>query len=345
MPESEGRNSTALPGSHELSALLSLSFGDDFEVGEVLEEALLKPLDDFLARPGKQLRGKIVELGFRLASDDGDDLSSGWDTLCKKGALVVEAIHAASLVIDDIQDDSLERRGAPTLHRQHGIPKALNAGNWLYFWPLEMMREWDLPDKRRILCYEFCHRALLRAHFGQAIDIGVLIDKKEQSKIPQICLASIELKTGALMSLAISLGSILGGARGVRLESLELFGQRFGVALQMFDDIGNAFTKSSKQYEDLILRRPTWVWAVAAQEYGEEEFKGFVEAVQKLPDSNALNSWFEIHNFKELAFREAKVRLTESIESLEEELKFAPGVKSSVQELKTLAEVLVHSYV
>lgn len=343
MSETDVRHSTSLPGTHELPGLLGLRWGGEIE--ELLEESLLRPLDHFLSRPGKQLRGKMVELGFRLASDDADDLSSGWDRLCKQGAMVVEAIHAASLVIDDIQDDSLERRGEPTLHRTHGIPKALNAGNWLYFWPLEMMRDWDLPDRRRLLCYEVCHRALLRAHFGQAVDLGTPIDQQSQEKIAQISLASIELKTGALMSLAISLGAILGGAQGTRLEILESFGQAFGVALQMFDDIGNVFVSGSKQYEDLLLRRPTWVWAVAAREYSAEDFTEFVKCVRRLPEPQPLEAWLKTKGFKGVAFNEAHFRLKGAVSELENALKGAPGIKQPLNELKALSDVLVKSYV
>ena len=50
-----------------------------------------------------------------------------------------EIIHAGSMIVDDIEDDSSERRGAPAVHRLHGLPLALNAGNWMYFAPFRLV--------------------------------------------------------------------------------------------------------------------------------------------------------------------------------------------------------------
>jgi hypothetical protein len=54
---------------------------------------------------------------------------------------VVEFIHAGSLVVEDIEDGSRIRRGRVALHVRYGMPVALNAGNWLYFWPFELLKK------------------------------------------------------------------------------------------------------------------------------------------------------------------------------------------------------------
>jgi hypothetical protein len=61
--------------------------------------------------------------------------------------LVVESLHAGSLIVDDIEDDSDLRRDAATLHRIYGVPVALNAGNWLYFWPQVLLSRIPLTDE------------------------------------------------------------------------------------------------------------------------------------------------------------------------------------------------------
>ena len=91
------------------------------------ENALHRPLAEFLARPSKEFRARLVQWGYVLGGGVG--------IAPVELALSVEALHAGSLVVDDIQDGSQERRGAPALHLQHGVARALNAGNWLYFWP------------------------------------------------------------------------------------------------------------------------------------------------------------------------------------------------------------------
>jgi hypothetical protein len=50
------------------------------------------------------------------------------------------------------------------------MPIALNAGNWLYFWPAALLKQSGLSEDDLLLVYEHYHSTLLRAHFGQALD-------------------------------------------------------------------------------------------------------------------------------------------------------------------------------
>ena len=254
---------SSLPSFLELEGLLNL--GPSQHITELVNQTLIRPLADLMNRPGKKVRGHLVELGYRLAHAKTAEAS-----LYEACSEILEAIHAGSLIVDDIQDGSRMRRGQPTLHLRYGIPVALNAGNWLYFWPMQKIRSLGLTAEQELEVYQLCHQTLLRAHFGQALDVGISIDSVAQAKIPEVCRASLELKSGALMALAISLGAVLGGAHRERQILLNEFGHRFGVALQMFDDIGNLRHKadvppeSSKRFEDLLLKRASWIWVVVS---------------------------------------------------------------------------------
>ena len=84
-----------------------------------------------------RFRSRLVEIGWSLA---------GRDDVCPPVLpLVVEVIHAGSLIVDDIQDDSPSRRRRPALHRLYGLPLALNVGNWFYFWPFQLLPALELP--------------------------------------------------------------------------------------------------------------------------------------------------------------------------------------------------------
>ena len=72
------------------------------------QRALLEPMRDFLSRPGRQFRGSIVECAWSIA---GGDMSELPETL----PMALEFLHAGSLIIDDIQDESEMRRGQPLL--------------------------------------------------------------------------------------------------------------------------------------------------------------------------------------------------------------------------------------
>ncbi len=326
-----------LPKPGELTPLLGFS-GE--AVGDLVDGALLAPLTEFLGRPGKQFRGQLVKAAYQLTdgpADVSEKESSRW---CALGAEVLEHIHAGSLVVDDIQDGSLERRGRPALHREHGIPLAINAGNWLYFWPLERVKTWGLPAERELRVYQVCHEALLKAHFGQALDVGVPIDELDRARIPEVSLASLELKTGALMAMATRLGAVLGAATPERTEVLGEFGKRFGIALQMLDDLGNYTGKQGapdpKRWEDLRNRRPSWIWASVARHGSDADFEAFRAAVRALPDETALVSFPRGPEIVDIARREAEAYLEKSLADLERAVGPGPVVNSVMDLGRTL---------
>jgi len=322
----------------DLKGHLDLDWGGRVE--DLLEPLLVSPVREFMGRPGKKFRGQLVSLGWRLIRPE---LSEADAKLVGQAAELLERVHAGSLVVDDIQDDSEFRRGKPTMHRQHGMPLALNAGNWLYFQPLEGVREWGLPAEKEVQVYRLAHQALFRAHLGQALDLGVPIDDLAQSRIPEVCWASLELKTGALMGLGISLGALLAGAPEEEVARLLHFGKAFGVSLQMFDDLGNLGTSprpnDPKQLEDLRLRRPSAVWAIAAETQDAEKFAGWVSAVRALPATQSLWEWLEGTRFALVAKGWAHESLSESMELL----KCYEG-RPAWDELRQAARRLTESY-
>ncbi|MCB0403171.1 MAG: polyprenyl synthetase family protein [Bdellovibrionales bacterium] len=295
-----------------------LFFGGD--VSDLLENVLSQHVRSLMDRPSKRIRAQLVELGFQFSG------TTPARELCQACELVVEAVHAGSLAIDDIQDGSLMRRGQPTLHRSLGVPLAINTGNWLYFRPLEQVREMGLSAERELRMYRAYHHALLQAHYGQALDVGVPIDGIAQPRVYEVCLSSLELKSGMLTSLALVLGAIAGGAAEDLVRDLERFGCAFGIALQMFDDLGNLSGKKEpeKKWEDLKLRRPTWFWAWLSRHTSEEEYLGFVSCVRSLPDEAPLRTWMEVHpEYFEGAIRDAHKHLDLCLDELEVQLSCA----------------------
>jgi geranylgeranyl pyrophosphate synthase len=312
----------ALPAAAELDALLRLKHG--LVADQIWQGVLLRPIDDLASRPGKGFRGRLVSLAYRLTSGAAQ-CSLMARQRCEMLGHIAELIHAGSLIVDDIQDSSSMRRGAPALHIRYGIPVALNAGNWLYFWPFELIKKAHLSRQAESLAYERCQRMLLRAHFGQALDVGANIETIEQEQVAGVCLASMELKSGALMGFALVLGGLVAELPERGLAVLDEFGQDLGVALQMFDDLGNVQGKRepAKQYEDLLLRRPSWVWACAAQDYSAEDYRRFTEVVRQLPGSAPLERWLERTGLIENCRRRALEHMNASFETLADALERA----------------------
>jgi len=89
-------------------------------------------------------------------------------------AVFIELFHNASLVLDDIQDESEERRGTPALHVQHGIPLALNAGNMLLLLSLRPLIESQLQlgQQLTLRILKETERAASELAEGQALELG-----------------------------------------------------------------------------------------------------------------------------------------------------------------------------
>ncbi|HVJ81426.1 MAG TPA: polyprenyl synthetase family protein [Planctomycetia bacterium] len=221
--------------------------------------AVVGPLREFLRRPGKGFRGAIVRGAWR-STRPGTEPPPALPA-------IVELIHAGSLVVDDIQDDSSHRRGRPSLHRLIGAPLAMNCGSSLFFWPFELVGELDLPPERELALVRRLTRAMLRCHHGQALDLEARIDELSAEETPAVVAAAAELKTGALLELAAALGAFAAGADEALVGAWERFGCRLGVGLQMLNDLANLHgcSEPAKRHEDLRCGRPTWPWAWLAE--------------------------------------------------------------------------------
>jgi geranylgeranyl pyrophosphate synthase len=238
-------------------------------------QALYAPLSEFLQRPGKQFRGEIANLFYRLGGKA--------EAPPQELALVVEALHAGSLIIDDIEDESLERRGGPSLHRLHGTPLALNAGNWLYFWPFQLLERIPLAPEPRAQAHHLLSRTLLDCHYGQALDISVRMSELEQGEVHGVVRTVTLLKTGSLVALAAGLGAIVGGASQELVVAAMNSGRELGGALQMLDDLSGLTNASRyhKGHEDLTHDRPTWPWAWLSAELDRPAFAALQAAAEE----------------------------------------------------------------
>jgi geranylgeranyl pyrophosphate synthase len=218
---------------------------------------LSEPLLELLGRDGKYFRSKLVEVAYQLG------LPPGGPAMPAALPLIVEVLHAGSLIIDDIEDDSESRRGKPALHRLVGVPLALNAGNWLYFLPHRLLEQLRLEGKVELELRRAIDRAVLRCHYGQALDLGVRVSALPRTEVFDLVSLSTRLKTGSLLELAAELGAIAASATPALLAALQGFARSYGVALQMLDDASGLYhpRRAHKAHEDLCGGRLTWPWA------------------------------------------------------------------------------------
>ena len=229
---------------------------------DLLDSGLLNPANRFLACNGKRIREFMLQLSFKMAG--GQHMPPA----CLGNA--IEWLHAGSLVIDDIEDDSQSRRGKPTLHREIGLPLALNAGNWMYFRALEQLFDGSLPP---LIQHRLLRQMIVtarRCHEGQTLDLSARVDRDEPKEFMSIVREISRLKTGGLVSMAASFGAIAMSSKKLLRNALSQFGMSVGIALQMRNDleelrtlVRDADDNVELRCDDLRHARVTWPWAWA----------------------------------------------------------------------------------
>ena len=231
------------------------------------QQGISKPLEHVLAAEGKRLRSDLVEIVYRAAGGRG---LAPLDLID-----FVELMHNGSLVIDDIEDGSSERRGQQTLHEVVGTPLAINMGNWMYFSALEKLLDLPLSEKQMLESYSETIATIRRAHEGQALDLTANVIEMQGEEIFPTVRTISKLKTGGITALAAKLGAVVAGGDEDYQNAFYAFGMRLGTGLQMQNDI--AELKDAVDFDiltdDLRNFRVTWPWAWASRVLNENELK------------------------------------------------------------------------
>jgi len=248
-----------------------------------LQLAIDDPCGEFCSRPGKRIRAEVVSLGYQAAGGVGEPPAELID--------FIELLHAGSLVIDDIQDNSSCRRGRPALHVTHGTSMAINIGNWMYFSAIERLMEAKLDQSRVLMLIQRAVQVIKQCHEGQGLDLTIRISDLPQSLVPSVNERISRWKTGALTELAAWFGAMAAGASPGLCQQIGQFGNELGVGLQMQNDFVElqkaAFCQA--QSEDLANQRVTWPWSWLASSLTSEQYQPLVEALpQGDVDQNGL---------------------------------------------------------
>lgn len=119
---------------------------------------LLEPYNYVLQVPGKKVRQSLL-LAFNhwLKVDE---------KYLEQIGKIIQVLHNASLLLDDIQDNSVLRRGIPVAHKIFGVPSTINSANYVMFIALEQIQALGKPEAVQVFTEQ-----MLELHRGQGMDI------------------------------------------------------------------------------------------------------------------------------------------------------------------------------
>lgn len=150
-------------------------------------------------------------------------------------AVAAECFHKASLIHDDIEDHDESRDGVPSLHKQYGIPIALNAGDLLIGEGYRLLTLAPVDPAGRLRLISVAADGHRRLCLGQ----GEELRWRQQPYLPasKNIIDLFELKTAPAFEVAILFGAVAGGADPSTCEALTTFSRALGVAYQIRDDL------------------------------------------------------------------------------------------------------------
>lgn len=196
---------------------------------------LYSSIEGLIAAGGKRLRPIMALVGGRFGTPERAHLA--W-----KAAGLLEYMHMASLIHDDVIDASPLRRGEQSLHAATDIGTAVHAGNYMLARALEWSSDDELIDgdfymgaELAALITELCigEYNQLQHRFDFNMTLDQYLDKTKR-------------KTALLMGACMSAGARAAGADEAAANRLYEFGEALGIAFQIQDDLLD-FTSSSEQ--------------------------------------------------------------------------------------------------
>ncbi|XP_054718340.1 terpene synthase-like isoform X2 [Uloborus diversus] len=192
------------------------------------DEVLLQPFNYIEQVPGKQIRTKLTKAFNYWLNIPMDK--------CNAIGEIVQMLHNASLLVDDIEDNSKLRRGIPVAHHIFGVASTINSANYVYFLGLERTLKLGHPKATEVFTEQ-----LLELHRGQGMEIywrdNFSCPTEHEYK------EMVKRKTGGLFGLGVKLMQLFSDNKSDFSKIIAVMGLYF----QIRDDYANL---QSKEYTE-----------------------------------------------------------------------------------------------
>ena len=228
-----------------------------------------KIADYIVSSGGKRLRPLLVIMTAKTLAKPGAEAN--------KLSAVIEFLHTATLLHDDVVDMSDMRRGNPTANANWGNAPSVLVGDFLYSRAFQMMVELQNMKVMDILSNATCVIAE-----GEVLQ---LVNCKNPDTTEAQYMEVIEGKTAMLFEASTHSSAILSGADEDTANALKAYGNHLGMAFQLMDDIldyeGDAEEMGKNVGDDLAEGKPTLPLIHAMANGSEEQSKLIRKAIRK----------------------------------------------------------------
>lgn len=272
----------------------------DFDAIKQLTEAEAKAVDQLILNELSSDVVLINQVGHYIISNGGKRLRPMLLLLAAKAlgevkpdhlilAAVIEFIHTATLLHDDVVDESDLRRGRESANAVFGNAASVLVGDYLYSSAFEMMVR---TNDMRVM--EILSKTTTAIAEGEVLQ---LLNCNNPETTETQYLQVIARKTAILFSAATRLAAVLSGTSLAQEKNLAAYGQHLGIAFQLIDDAldykASPETLGKNLGDDLAEGKPTLPLIHAIQQGSAAEAQIIIEAIKE-GNKDAFNEVFEI---------------------------------------------------
>ena len=287
---------------HEINQEIRLQL--DTDVG------LISNISNYIINSGgKRLRPLLVLLVAKASQVDDKNHTR------ILAAIMIELIHTATLLHDDVVDDSNNRRGSETVHQHFGNQSAILVGDFVYSRAFQVMVQ--IGQMRVMEIMADATNTIAEGEVLQLINSGNAdITEKQYLDV-------INRKTGKLFEAGATIGAVLGNQSKLIESSLTDYGRNLGIAFQLIDDVldySSSFETIGKDVgDDLAEGKPTLPLIYALERCEPKEQIIIRQAIQSKNTKNIdqIIEYIKSSGALALSAEKAKSLSDQAIESLE----------------------------
>lgn len=248
--------------------------------------ALYRPINYAMQSGGKYIRPLLMLHAHELFNGNIEDVMLN--------AYGIELFHNFTLLHDDIMDNSLLRRGKPTVFNKYGLNAGILSGDLMLIVSLQLASQ--KKGKTNAELFDLVSETAVKIHEGQQMDVDFeTLERVEEREYIKM----IEYKTAVLLASSLQIGALLAGANYSDQKKMYEFGRLIGIAFQIQDDYLDAFgdAKVGKRIGGDILNNKKTLLFIASLELGNTEQK---ESLLKHFSSKTSNEEQKIQEVKEI---------------------------------------------